>query len=172
MEDEDLYTRITLRIPKELHQKLADEAKSASKSLNAEIVGRLSSSFDTRHADQMVLSAAVVEGLEERLDRQTKVAHNQVLLAGLQGQLRDVGRRISQQNQLLARIQKKIEAVEEGPSSLRSQNLWSEWFDEKKWLDTLNAEYAVLDTEWMRLRKELDDMEGLVRDGAEAPSKS
>lgn len=44
MEDEDRYTRITLRIPKDLHQALAAAAEQTSKSLNAEIVGRLAAS--------------------------------------------------------------------------------------------------------------------------------
>ncbi|WP_312835937.1 toxin-antitoxin system HicB family antitoxin [Comamonas sp.] len=46
MEDEDLYTRITLRIPKDTHQRLSEQAKLTSKSLNAEIIGRLQSSLD------------------------------------------------------------------------------------------------------------------------------
>lgn len=45
MED-DRYTRITLRIPKDLHATLTAEADATSKSLNAEIVGRLAASFD------------------------------------------------------------------------------------------------------------------------------
>lgn len=44
MDDEDRYTRITLRIPKELHQSLAMAAERTSKSLNAEIIGRLQAS--------------------------------------------------------------------------------------------------------------------------------
>lgn len=44
--DDDRYTRITLRIPKDLHQALQAEADATSKSLNAEIVNRLASSFD------------------------------------------------------------------------------------------------------------------------------
>lgn len=42
---EDDYTRITLRIPKELHAKLSADAKSSSKSMNAEIIARLNTSF-------------------------------------------------------------------------------------------------------------------------------
>jgi hypothetical protein len=45
MED-DRYTRITLRIPKDLHAALTAEADATSKSLNAEIVGRLAASFE------------------------------------------------------------------------------------------------------------------------------
>ncbi|WP_114467003.1 toxin-antitoxin system HicB family antitoxin [Pseudorhodoferax soli] len=41
MEEEDRYTRITLRLPKELHARLGDAAAATSKSVNAEIVARL-----------------------------------------------------------------------------------------------------------------------------------
>lgn len=41
MDDEDRYTRITLRIPKDLHAQLTAQADRTSKSLNAEIVERL-----------------------------------------------------------------------------------------------------------------------------------
>ena len=43
MDDEDRYTRITLRIPKELHAKLSEQAARTSKSLNAQIVENLQS---------------------------------------------------------------------------------------------------------------------------------
>lgn len=42
---EDGYTRITLRIPDQLHAQLTEAAASTSKSMNAEIVGRLGDSF-------------------------------------------------------------------------------------------------------------------------------
>ncbi|MBV7428086.1 MULTISPECIES: toxin-antitoxin system HicB family antitoxin [unclassified Acidovorax] len=45
MDEEDRYTRITLRIPKDLHQVLVAAAERTSKSLNAEIVGRLQESI-------------------------------------------------------------------------------------------------------------------------------
>lgn len=45
MTDEDRYTRITLRIPKELWGKIAAAAEETSKSKNAEIIGRLEQSF-------------------------------------------------------------------------------------------------------------------------------
>lgn len=45
MED-DRYTRITLRIPKDLHAALAAEADATSKSLNAEIIARLAASIE------------------------------------------------------------------------------------------------------------------------------
>lgn len=46
MDEEDRYTRITLRIPKELHRTLGEHAEATAKSLNAEIVGRLLASVE------------------------------------------------------------------------------------------------------------------------------
>lgn len=45
MEKDDRYTRITLRIPKRLHERLAESAEMTSKSMNAEIVARLEASY-------------------------------------------------------------------------------------------------------------------------------
>lgn len=45
MDTDDRYTRITLRIPKELHAVLAHCADQTSKSMNAEIIARLEESF-------------------------------------------------------------------------------------------------------------------------------
>ncbi|MET3915130.1 putative DNA-binding protein [Variovorax sp. OAS795] len=42
----DRYTRMTLRLPKELHTRLESRADETSKSLNAEIVARLEQSFE------------------------------------------------------------------------------------------------------------------------------
>src|SRR5690606_23271461 len=39
------YTRITLRIPRDLHTRLAEAADGTSKSMNAEIIARLQDSF-------------------------------------------------------------------------------------------------------------------------------
>lgn len=51
MDDQDRYTRITLRIPRDLHAALSKEADKTSKSLNAEIVARLEGSFEASPAD-------------------------------------------------------------------------------------------------------------------------
>lgn len=48
MNTDDRYTRITLRIPKELHAQLASAADETSKSTNAEIVARLEESFEEK----------------------------------------------------------------------------------------------------------------------------
>lgn len=54
----DGYTRITLRIPETLHARLTSEAAKTSKSMNAEIIGRLEESFSE---ERRVSSAAVEE---------------------------------------------------------------------------------------------------------------
>lgn len=46
MDEEDRYTRITLRIPKDLHGVLTAEADRTSKSLNAQIVESLTHGFE------------------------------------------------------------------------------------------------------------------------------
>lgn len=46
--EEDRYTRITLRLPKELHAQLQKAADDTSKSMNAEIVARLQGSFSSQ----------------------------------------------------------------------------------------------------------------------------
>lgn len=58
MDDEDRYTRITLRIPKDLHGVLTAEADRTSKSLNAQIVESLTYGFE---------SAARLETLKDTL---------------------------------------------------------------------------------------------------------
>lgn len=75
MDTDNRYTRITLRIPKELHSLLTDEAEKTSKSLNAEIVARLERSIEsdriglTRDAIdtlglQSILTLTLLEGLD------------------------------------------------------------------------------------------------------------
>lgn len=57
--EEERYTRITLRIPRDLHEKLQYEADVSSKSMNAEIVARLQESFLQRKSlssDDMIIA--------------------------------------------------------------------------------------------------------------------
>lgn len=66
MDDEDRYTRITLRIPRELHRNLSEAADRTSKSLNAEIVGRLEQTFrDGQLSPEVRFEKALVQ---QRLD--------------------------------------------------------------------------------------------------------
>lgn len=45
------YTRITLRIPEPMHERLSEAAAKSSKSMNAEIIGRIQQTFDEEDAD-------------------------------------------------------------------------------------------------------------------------
>ncbi|UBB16163.1 toxin-antitoxin system HicB family antitoxin [Comamonas odontotermitis] len=82
MEDDDLYTRITLRIPKSLHQRLSEQAKATSKSLNAEIIGSLEESANLRqqmgelHRQMQVLNQ-VLENTQHELSRRKKTDTDQ-----------------------------------------------------------------------------------------------
>ncbi|MFN9476391.1 toxin-antitoxin system HicB family antitoxin [Acidovorax sp.] len=85
MEDEDRYTRITLRIPKDLHSRLTEEAERTSKSLNAEIVGRLTDSFQPGSADTataLPLPELIdrVEQLQAQMDAATQREQRRMLL--------------------------------------------------------------------------------------------
>lgn len=53
MEEDERYTRITLRIPKDLHARITREAFITSKSQNAEIIARLEGSFDQHAASPL-----------------------------------------------------------------------------------------------------------------------
>lgn len=61
--EEDRYTRITLRIPRDLHERIALAADKTSKSMNAEIISRLDSSFSER--DALVDRIALLESQTE-----------------------------------------------------------------------------------------------------------
>lgn len=65
MEDEDRYTRITLRIPRELHAQLNKAAFITSKSQNAEIIARLQASFHPLGALSFTVQQAVDHMVEE-----------------------------------------------------------------------------------------------------------
>lgn len=58
---DDRYTRITLRIPKDLHKVLAEKADATSKSMNAEIIARLRDSILSEQEDLDDLERAVQE---------------------------------------------------------------------------------------------------------------
>lgn len=81
--EEDRYTRITLRIPKELHAALTAESDATSKSLNAEIIARLQASFDPSQS----LPAAVRDQITEEAERMgisLQDALTRLVLAGAQ----------------------------------------------------------------------------------------
>ena len=58
MATQDNYTRITLRMPKDLHERLASLAEETSKSMNAEIIGRLEASVFSSELPEVLIPAA------------------------------------------------------------------------------------------------------------------
>ncbi|OBU85871.1 hypothetical protein [Chromobacterium subtsugae] len=71
---DDGYTRITLRIPTPLDERLTESAKATSKSKNAEIVERLDMSFN-RSDDKIVNDLAkTLSKMEERVSYSDSVA--------------------------------------------------------------------------------------------------
>lgn len=58
MANQDDYIRITLRIPKDLHGRLSELAEETSKSMNAEIIGRLEASVLAESLDVALLPAS------------------------------------------------------------------------------------------------------------------
>lgn len=60
MSDEDRYIRITLRIPRDLHGQLSEGAERTSKSINAEIVDRLTRTFQGDDTAKLVRTNTVL----------------------------------------------------------------------------------------------------------------
>lgn len=84
--DEDNLTRITFRMPRELHAKVAEAAQASNRSMNAEIVARLEQSLATLDEDQLasyrgLLSeiAHLLNNREEKLLSELKVFLEQSL---------------------------------------------------------------------------------------------
>ena len=72
--DDDNYTRITFRMPKPLHAKLQESATATSKSMNAEIIARLESSFDGGDQTAFVKTVARLNHLLSRSEFETHEA--------------------------------------------------------------------------------------------------
>jgi hypothetical protein len=77
MED-DRYTRITLRIPKDLHAKLQGSADATSKSMNAEIIDRLDGSFE---------NPKLLDGISDSLDKLIESAEQKNTVINIQSKL-------------------------------------------------------------------------------------
>lgn len=66
MANQDDYIRITLRIPKALHEHLSASAEETSKSMNAEIIARLEESyFDHKSPVQNYTEQKIMEMFEK-----------------------------------------------------------------------------------------------------------
>jgi len=83
MDEEDRYTRITLRIPKELHTRLSAESERTSKSLNAEIVGRLEDTFRTLQVNDFALLLAKLESSIAEAEYQVLATKNDLANMGV-----------------------------------------------------------------------------------------
>lgn len=105
----DNYTRITLRIPEELHSKLVAEAARTSKSMNAEIVNRLEASFASPPQGanilaEMLLYRLAIAEFKRSLERAKtqdpvdadEVANLKANIAGMQALLRGVLSRLDE----------------------------------------------------------------------------
>lgn len=158
MDEEDRYTRITLRIPRELHGLLSEAAEHTSKSLNAEIIGRLTSSFES-HMREVAASPERIDALELRLERQSKAAHLRVLLMGLETQMRDAAHRVARQQKEIARLERHAEETDDAKNPKIADAIWREHEEEVKWLAELEAEYKSLSVEHKRLQKEVVNLE-------------
>src|SRR5699024_3038393 len=61
MDDQDRYTRITLRIPRDLHALLQAAADDSSKSMNAEIIERVEKSLSSPDASDALQAILRIE---------------------------------------------------------------------------------------------------------------
>lgn len=78
MDEEDRYTRITLRLPKDLDRKLQESADATSKSKNAEIIARLEQSLSGADPAAAIDAISRLEvdlsDKDERLDETERLA--------------------------------------------------------------------------------------------------
>lgn len=66
--EEDNLTRITFRMPRELHAKVAEAAQASNRSMNAEIVARLERSLVTPDEDQAASYRTLLSDITRLLD--------------------------------------------------------------------------------------------------------
>lgn len=115
MEEEDRYTRITLRIPKALHARLDSEAERTSKSLNAEIIARLQASFERVRAPVTEMEVAAYKSHAMALETQGMAMQHQ--LVDLMSQLTHIGDSNSEVAKILrhqiALVQAKILEIDQ-----------------------------------------------------------
>lgn len=126
MNDEDRYTRITLRIPKDLHRSLSEAADKTSKSLNAEIVGRLQQSFETDSEVEQIAFEYGFEttGLRQEIERLNKLLEAQKTRS--QQELEAQGKAIAAEalKHLYAEAGETIEAARQAAAELKAAGKW------------------------------------------------
>lgn len=174
MDDEDRYTRITFRIPKNLHGLLSRQAEESSKSLNAEIVARLQQSFGVTHAP------ATDESWQWDMKRRT----SELRLETAQGQIRSVKMHGDLLHMRLPRLkaeQASTESVQELIFAI-SNNQHELVILQTQYRKLLDKDVALIrqHDEWNRPRlKEIDQAakatlhtpDQLLPSGSEMPSK-
>ncbi len=64
--------RISLRIPVELHKQLAEEAEEKSRSINAEVIERLQSSFEQSKSINGISESRMEELIREAIRKELK----------------------------------------------------------------------------------------------------
>lgn len=109
MDKDDRYTRITLRIPKELHERLADSADKTSKSMNAEIIARLSESFSVRSVEDRAVDR--VSELDRQVADLTVESYSLLREAGTVSDLMELAASKQEKSDLLNRLNSIITRV-------------------------------------------------------------
>lgn len=125
--EEDRYTRITLRIPKDLHVRLQEQADATSKSTNAEIVARLEGSFTPADKDAKVTaleSAFEATGLKLEVERLRKLLEEQK--AETQEMLQVHSKTLAAEvlKHLYAEAGETIEAARQATADLKAVGKW------------------------------------------------
>ena len=131
MDIEDRYTRITLRLPKELHAKLSAAADETSKSTNAEIVARLEESFEAKATSEgratvlelksMMTESSLLAALTALVQQQPKSDERDTLLKQLIERfdaMGDIQQRLNELVQALPRKQPDAPPEPEAPQPL------------------------------------------------------
>lgn len=116
---DDGYTRITLRIPDDLHARLTDAAARASKSMNAEIVARLEAAegFEDERQRMQLAVDTIANALQ--------ASHRMLALTGfyLRSCAERVPRNTEQTRELMENIERFANSLYHGdmdPSALRN----------------------------------------------------
>lgn len=66
--EEDNLTRITFRMPRELHARVAEAAQASNRSMNAEIIARLERSLITPDENQAASYRSLLSDISRLLD--------------------------------------------------------------------------------------------------------
>lgn len=129
MNEEDRYTRITLRIPRELHARLDIEADNTSKSLNAEIIARLQASFSQQND-------VGTEALHAELEQHRALAKQFQVIADMCDHFRSVATRM-----LMLAVERLTPAAKRATIHPMVEEDFLEWLNER---DSRGAVFSIL----------------------------